>query len=112
MAGHGDNPIGFRYHVDRKGRIYPNGEFHHQTSSAVKKLFTTEDGRALGDMVSIDHTGSGWQIAAYMSKDDMIAHAVNIAGGQRSKGIKATKGDIYVMIGDAIYRRVKGGIDG
>ena len=101
---HGDQEVGFQYTVDKKGRTYPNGEFHPQAGETIKGMFMV-DGRSLKDMESVDHTGSGWQIAAIIARDEVIAPEVNIAPGQADQA-NPRKGDIYTAVMNAMNQRI------
>jgi predicted kinase len=99
--------IGFRYGIDKKGRLYPDGEFHHQSGDAIKGIFRSVDaGQSLGDMDSFDHTGSGWQIAALIARDATIAARVNITGGMASNP-NPPKGDIYTGVVGKIVAQIE-----
>lgn len=79
-AAHGDNPVGFRYRVDDKGRIYADGSFTPQTGDASKKIFRigSPDGPSLKDMPMIDHSASGFQMATLMTLDRTAAGWFNL----------------------------------
>lgn len=89
-----DQPVGFLYQVDDKGRIYAEGEFNPQSSDSVKSLFEV-DGVSLGDMPTLDNSASGWQVAALMARDEVLAPRINLgAGSARAEGY--TKRDMYL----------------
>jgi Large polyvalent protein associated domain 38/DNA-dependent RNA polymerase len=92
-AEFGDKPIGFVYRVDDKGRIYADGMFTPQSTDAVKGVFVA-DGVGLKDMSTVDASASGWQVAALMARDHVVADNVNLTPG-RGKEKGAAKRDIY-----------------
>lgn len=77
---HGDQPVGYRYRVDDKGRIYADGMFTPQTGDFVKSVLRvgSPDGPRLSDMPTIDHSASGWQIATLMTRDAEAASWFNL----------------------------------
>lgn len=99
--------IGFRYGIDKKGRLYPDGEFHHQSGDAIKGIFRpVGSSMSLAEMDSFDHTGSGWQIAALIARDDTIAARVNIKAGMASDP-NPPKGDIYTGVVGKMVARIE-----
>ena len=103
----GDKELGFSYFIDKKGRLYPRGEFHHQSGNVIKGAFTASDGRSLSEYNSIDHTGSGWQIAGAISGDEVLAPLVNLQAGTAEMTGVGGKGDIYTATKDAIAARLE-----
>lgn len=94
---HGDNPVGFRYRIDDKGRIQADGEFTPQTGDAVKGAFIVQkDGGefSLKGAPSVDHSASGWQVTALIARDEVAADNVNLGPGSAGDAAVA-KRDLY-----------------
>lgn len=109
-ADWGDAELGFQYFIDKKGRMYPRGEFHHQSGDVIKAAFKIRmpDGsyRSLKEFNSVDHTGSGWQIAGYIARDDVLAPLVNMQAGTATIPGDTGKGDIYGAVREALGKRL------
>lgn len=105
-----DGEVGFVYGVDEKGRIYAYGNYHPQSTDAIKKIFAV-DGVSLGDMSSVDASASGWQVAALMARDEVAAKNVNLAPGSQFD-TKTGKRDLYEDTISAMKRKVKEDLEG
>lgn len=107
---HPGEPIGFHYQIDDKGRIYADGEFNPAMTDAVMAVFQHQ-GRSLGDMVTIDASASGWQIAALMARDEELAPRINIGAGQANEpGFQ--KQDLYTDTITVLRTRVEAAANG
>lgn len=89
-----DAKVGYLWQIDNRGRIYPEGEWHPQQVTAVKGIFTHEGRNLVDDMVSVDASASGWQIAALAARDQELAPRVNLGRGQADEP-GFVKSDLY-----------------
>jgi adenylate kinase family enzyme len=91
---HGDQPVGYRYRVDDKGRIYADGMFTPQTGDFVKGVLRvgTPDGPRLSDMPTVDHSASGWQMATLMTRDAEAASWFNLGSREGEQPLALQEG--------------------
>ncbi|MCP4466965.1 MAG: hypothetical protein GY813_09485 [Halieaceae bacterium] len=103
---HGDRDIGFRYRIDNKGRISADGPYNPQTGDIIKKALINQDGENLGDLPTIDHSASGFQVAVLMTKDDVGAEYFNL-GKDTALREDYKKQDVYNAMMDQLVLTIK-----
>jgi hypothetical protein len=104
---HPGEPVGFLYQVDRKGRVYADGELNPQSGKKLKAVFRHRDtGVSLADMATVDASASGWQIAAIFARDASLAPKINLEAGLGTTP-GTPKRDFYQYTIDALRGRVE-----
>ena len=69
----GDKELGFQYFVDKKARLYPKGEFHHQSGDIIKAAFKIRqpDG-TYTSLKNSAHSRSSRELVLHSSSHDLL----------------------------------------